>query len=201
MFQLLETIKVKENQIQNIAFHNARVNYSRKSLFNASDEWDLSTMIDLPALDNQVIYKCRVLYSLQIEKTEFIPYTIKKPERLYLIDAGDVDYSFKYSDRSSLEHLKSSIPDSGIADILIIKNGLITDTSFTNVALYDGNDWYTPAHPLLKGTKRAFLVQTGIIKEKDIRPENLQNYSIIRLINAMIDWEDGVELPVDKIYR
>ena len=52
-------------------------------------------------------------------------------------------------------------------DILIVKNGLLTDTSIANIALYDGNDWYTPLHPLLKGTKRAELLDKGVLKEKN----------------------------------
>ena len=54
-------------------------------------------------------------------------------------------------------------------DILIVKNGLLTDTSIANIALYDGNDWYTPLHPLLKGTKRAELLDKGVLKEKEIK--------------------------------
>ena len=81
-----------------------------------------------------------------------------------------------------------------------MKQGLLTDTSIANIALSDGTHWYTPAHPLLKGTKRAALLEEGILQEKDIRPEDLPSFSTVRLFNAMIDWGE-LELPVRNIIR
>ena len=66
-------------------------------------------------------------------------------------------------------------------DILIVKNGLLTDTSIANIALYDGNDWYTPLHPLLKGTKRAELLDKGVLKEKEIK-----YHTATHLLNAAL---------------
>ena len=51
---------------------------------------------------------------------------------------------------------------------LIVKDGYLTDTSIANIALYDGYTWFTPAHPLLRGTKRAELLNKQLIVEKDI---------------------------------
>ena len=71
--------------------------------------------------------------------------------------------------------------------------------STANIALFDSSHWHTPQHPLLKGTKRAELLDKGILTEKDIRMEELPAYSTVRLFNAMIDWGEG-ELPADCLH-
>lgn len=78
---------------------------------------------------------------------------------------------------------------------LIVRRGLLTDTSIANIALFDGKDWFTPKLPLLRGTCRTALIDNGIIKEKDIRPEELSSYSFVRLFNAMINGERWNFLP------
>ncbi|MFW5535892.1 MAG: aminotransferase class IV [Prevotella sp.] len=54
------------------------------------------------------------------------------------------------------------------------------------MALFDGNRWVTPAHPLLKGTMRQSLIDKGLLKEKDIMAEDFPKYLEVRLINAMM---------------
>ena len=55
------------------------------------------------------------------------------------------------------------------AGVNFVKNGRLTDTSYSNIALFDGNRWVTPAHPLLKGTMRQSLIDKGLLKEKGIK--------------------------------
>ena len=69
--------------------------------------------------------------------------------------------------------------------------------NFANIALYDGNSWYTPAHPLLRGTKRAELLDNQLIVEKDISWLQLDDYTHIMLFNAMIDWKHII-LPINE---
>ena len=73
-------------------------------------------------------------------------------------------------------------------EIIIVKNGLITDTSFTNLALFDGNRWLTPKPPLLLGPKRAQLLEAGIIEEAELTLEDLRKAEKVSLFNAMIDF-------------
>jgi 4-amino-4-deoxychorismate lyase len=199
MCQLLETIKVKHNSLQHIFYHNNRVNYSRKLLFQSKHPWDLSKFIRISDLDQNTIYRCRFLYAREPEGFEFIPYLKRDVQKLYLIDCGDLEYSFKYSDRRALEKLKNSVPDPEISDIVLVKNGFITDTSFSNIALFDGNKWYTPATPLLMGTKRQYSIDNKIIFKRDIKPADLFNYRKARLINAMLDLNDSKDIPVSNI--
>jgi 4-amino-4-deoxychorismate lyase len=82
-------------------------------------------------------------------------------------------------------------------DVLIIKNNEVTDTSFANVIFFDGNRWVTPKHPLLPGTQRAFLLENGIISEAVIKFSDIPAFQKIRIINAMIRFEDRLEVKVN----
>ncbi len=199
MCRLLETIRVRKGEMQHLAYHNSRVNITRAALFGAAMPWDLSEIIRIPELDPSVTYRCRFLYGEEPGTTEFIPYVIRDIRKLYLVDCGDFEYSYKYADRSAFEKFKAGISDPEPFDILLVKNGLITDTSFSNIILWDGSRWYTPAIPLLKGTKRQFYLDHQIIAERDIAVKDLRHFTTARLINAMLDMEDRVDIPVGNI--
>ena len=83
---------------------------------------------------------------------------------------------------------------------MIVKNNLLTDTSTCNIALFNGQDWYTPERPLLKGVQRQYLLSKGLIKTKDIYISDLIKYNRIRLFNALIAFGE-IEFPVNLIYK
>lgn len=83
-------------------------------------------------------------------------------------------------------------------DICIVRDGLLTDASICNIALWNGSQWITPASPLLPGTMRASLLDTTKIIPGDIRPDDLLDYSRIRLFNAMIGFGE-VELNLNDV--
>ncbi|MBN1790455.1 MAG: aminotransferase class IV [Bacteroidales bacterium] len=199
MCQLLETIRIKQNMLQHIVYHNHRVNNSRKLLFHAKQLWDLSEIIQIPDLDQNTIYRCRFLYARKVVGFEFVPYIPRVVKKLYLVDCGDLNYSFKYSDRSALEKLKKNLPDPNLSDILLVKNGFITDTSFSNITLFDGSNWYTPSSPLLEGTKREYYINNKTILKCDISPSDLPKFKKVRLINAMLDLDNSDDIPMENI--
>ena len=88
----------------------------------------------------------------------------------------------------------------GCDDILIIKNGLITDISFANICFYNGKNWYTPSTPLLKGTCREKLLKQNSIIEKEIGISDLDYFSHFTIINAMRGEELSELIPVKKIF-
>jgi len=199
MCQLLETIKVKQNTLQHLKFHTNRVNYSRSFLFQSVDNWDLSQLIDVPELDPDGIYRCRFLYSRVVEKIEFLPYIPRIIQKLFLVRNETLDYSFKYANRDAIDRLKSTYAPEQDSDILIVKDGFVTDTSFSNIVFFDGRQWFTPATPLLKGTKRAWYLKNRTISERLITPVDLHNYQKARLLNAMLDLEDGEDIRIENI--
>lgn len=197
MYHLLETIRCDHGQLQNLSYHNARLNRSRQHLWGATDTWDLAERIGVPPNLPAGVYKCRVIYGLAIEQVVFEPYSLKPIESLQLVEAGALRYDYKYADRSSLTALKAQ---SAADDVLILQDGLLTDTSYANVALWDGSAWYTPQTPLLHGTRRAELLAQGVLREAPIRQSDLLDFEQIRLFNAMIHWAEGPTLAVSSIW-
>lgn len=84
-------------------------------------------------------------------------------------------------------------------EVLLVKNGLLTDTVICNIAVFDGFNWLTPTTPLIYGVNRAQLLEDGKIIEKDIRLNELENFSRIRLFNAMIEF-GKIELKISDIH-
>lgn len=196
MSLLLETIKVKHKKLQNIDFHNERLNRSRHELLGLSDEVDLEKYIKIPENVEDSTYKCRILYAQNIEKIEFLPYQIKPIEKLQLVEANHLGYAYKFADRSAFTSLMTVESNT---DILIIKNGFVTDTSYANVVFFDGKNWLTPSTPLLKGTKRSKLLREQVIFEEEIKVADIQKFKYAKIINAMIDLEESPVIAIESI--
>lgn len=196
MFRLLETIKVFQRKVWNIEYHNARMNRSRRELFHLETELDLTDFIRIPRELSNNLFKCRVTYSEVIHNIEFHPYTIRPITKLYAVYDDSLLYDHKYEDRRNIQkHLCKA--DDG--EILIVKNGLITDTSYSNVVFSDYKNFFTPSIPLLKGTKREKLLESGRIREEEIRVTDLQKFKCVYLVNALIDLDDKIRVPIENI--
>ncbi len=197
MYRLLETIKVLDKKLLNIEYHNARVNNSRQKLFGIDAPIDLSEGIIFPnALSDNIFFKCRVIYSDKILSVDFLPYEKRLPAALTIVNDDTISYEHKFEDRSAIQkHLCKVVT----GEILIVKNGLITDTSYSNVVFSDGEKYFTPASPLLYGTKRAKLLKEKIIFEDEIRQGDIKRFKWIYLVNAMIDLNETDRISVDKI--
>jgi len=173
------------------------MNRSRQALFGCKDFIDLQQIITIPDDLDENIYKCRVVYDIIIHEIEFLPYQIKPIHTLHLVEANHINYSHKYLDRSSFAPLLHAAPAD---DILIVKNGLITDTSYANVVFWDGKRWLTPATPLLPGTKRQYLLDIKQIECDRLRPADLHRFTHARLINAMLDLDAGPIISTKNIF-
>jgi 4-amino-4-deoxychorismate lyase len=196
MCRLIESIKVDNWQLQNIGYHNERLNRSRKELFDIQDAADLSELILLPADLDSGIYKCRVVYSKILHSIEFLPYIPRQINSLRLVTADDIDYSYKFQDRNNFKELMKDLAED---EILIVKNGFITDTSFSNIVFYDGSNWITPSTYLLNGTMRKYLLDAKKISIRNIRPEDIKSFESAKLINAMLDLVNSQIIPIKNI--
>ena len=198
MSPLFETIKVKDGQFFNLDFHNARMNAARKAVYNCKDELDLSEKLYLPKSVTNAIHKCKVIYNQDLISIHFQPYYFRKINSLKIIQVKDIDYTYKSSDRSQINNLFTQ--KESFDDVLIVKDGLITDTSYANIIFFDGKNWFTPKHPLLKGTKRTKLLSEKRISEQEITMQMLPNFRFAKLINAMIDLEDTEPILIENIH-
>ena len=197
MCLLFETIKVEHGIIHNLDYHNARLNRSRFELFKTNNQIKLEDQIVLPDNLGEKLYKCRVIYGDKIERIEFEPYKPIQLNRLHLVESN-ISYDFKYLDRSELEKLKKRLEHN--EDILIVKNGFITDTSMANICFWDGKNYVTPANPLLKGTRRQFLLDQQKVFEQDIKVDDLNLFQSFVLVNAMNDLSPERSVPVNQIH-
>jgi 4-amino-4-deoxychorismate lyase len=187
---LFETIKIEDGQISNILWHNRRCNQSRFELFNRTNFIDLEQYITPPT---KGIYRCRIIYGTEIQSIKYIPYTPKKI-KIFKIVKSQLDYSYKYEKRDEINKLVEGQNN----EIIIEKDGLLTDTSIANIAFYTGNRWITPKKPLLKGTIRAKLLAKNFLIPKDIKKEELQNFSHFALMNAMIGFQIQKSINIYK---
>jgi len=69
------------------------------------------------------------------------------------------------------------------------------------VVLSDGIGYYTPNTYLLNGTCRQRLIAEGKVIPIDISVDDLFSFKELFLINAMLDLEDKVTVPVCNIVR
>jgi 4-amino-4-deoxychorismate lyase len=195
MCQLFETIKIIGGEPKNLSLHDERMNRSRRILFGNNAILRLSEYIQVPQDAKTGLIRCRVIYGSSIKSIEYFPYIPADIKTLKLVKADTLTYDLKYLDRSRLtELINKSIAD----DILIVKEGCITDASFANIVFTDGKLWVTPDTPLLCGTMREKLLIKGVINAKRITIHNISQFTHFRLINAMLDFSSRL-LPISNI--
>ncbi len=180
--QLLETIKIINGQPQFLEFHQHRFDYTRRALFQLSKSIHLAELLcDAPTTG---VYRCRVVYSDTIESIEYLPEIARHFQRFRLMVADDISYDYKFLQRDCLTELWKLRGDA--EDILIVKHGLITDTSIANVAFFDGEQWLTPESPLLLGTTRARLLEEKQLVIARLSVKDLPRFSKLAILNAML---------------
>lgn len=190
--KLLETIKIVDKQAQYLEFHQARMQRSCVQLNIAEHAPDLKqALLNAPEKGE---FRARIVYKQQIESVEYFPILVRRFQRFKLVKANGLEYAYKFLNRDTINQLFTM---KGMADdVLFVKNGLITDTSIANVAFFDGIHWQTPCVPLLKGTTRARLLQSGELHLMEITPAMLPNFEKMALCNAILGFYvlDEVEI-------
>ncbi|HMQ05982.1 MAG TPA: aminotransferase class IV [Saprospiraceae bacterium] len=180
----------------NITLHNKRFNYTRTHWFEGIRIYDIRKRIKIPAAFQRGVVKCRVVYSQEIEDIEFSFYELRKIQSIRAVECSHLEYFFKFEDRSGIHQCLEQVETSD--EILILRNGRITDTSYCNVAFSKNNLWYTPSNPLLPGVMRRKLIENGKILPENLALDDLRNYTHIALFNALIPFGKLV-LPVSSI--
>lgn len=183
--EFLETIKVEDGKVFHLDYHQKRYESVLKH-FGITNHKNLSEFIDPPKCG---LYRCRLTYTsdkIQNINTEYIEYKKRDIKTLKLVYDDQIEYSLKSTNRTALDELFKERENAD--DVLIVKNGYITDTTIANIALFDGV-WKTPKTPLLKGTARQRFLDSGKIIETDIKAEDLKCFSKLALLNAMIDFD------------
>lgn len=198
MCRLLESIRCERGKLQNLRYHQARMNASVRKLFSIENRLRLDG-IGIPPDCREGLFKCRVEYAESLLSVDFQPYRVREIRSLRLVTDDAIDYAHKFADRAALQRLLEARGECD--DILVVRHGRVTDTSFSNVAFSDGERWFTPARPLLCGTQREKLLAEGVVSAADIRAVELGRFEKVRIINAMIRFEDRCDIPLDGLVR
>lgn len=179
-----ETIKIDNGKIYNLDYHILRMKRTVEKSYDKLNELDIEKLIDIP---KKGLFKSKLIYDNEIRKVEIMPYTPRKLKSFKLVESNDFNYSFKYLERDGIDSLFKLRENCD--EIIIVKNGDITDTSIANLAFFDGRKWFTPKRPLLEGTMKRKLIDEGKIFEKEIDIHELKMYNQVAVMNAMIDFK------------
>lgn len=181
-----ETIKCEDLEVFNLSYHKKRIQ-NTVGLNISLEEYIY------PPSDK--LLKCKVIYDdtgvIDISYDSYVP---KKINNFKLVYDDDIIYNKKSINRIELDKLLEYKDDED--EIIIVKNGLLTDTSIANIAIYYENGWITPRLPLLEGTCRARLVDAAKIKEKDITVDMLKSSKKIATLNAMVDFNEIIDFTI-----
>lgn len=197
MSLLFETIRIENGILLHPVEHEKRMFASRAALFGLKDHIPLQEAVRIPGEFSKGRIRCRVDYGKEIETVRFTSYKTKPLGKFRLVFNDNIEYPYKFSHRSALDSLRMAHPD--VDEIILVKNGRITDTTFSNLIFFDGTNWITPSIPLLKGTCRARLIREGKIKEGEISVKDIGYFSGFKVINAMILPEEMEMIPINAI--
>jgi 4-amino-4-deoxychorismate lyase len=191
---LLETISIRDGVTERLELHQARVDRSRKALHNATDGLMLIDRVHPPSLQGQ--YKCRIVYGREIESMEYRLYTPRIHRGIAVATIDEIEYSFKFTDRQIFAELEAR---AGARAVIVVKEGQVTDSTYANLAFFDGEQWITPSRYLLNGVMRQWSLAQELIEEKPITLQDLRGFTHVRLINAMLPLDLSPSIPLEDI--
>ena len=197
MCLFIETICYEQGYFQRIDLHNDRFNRTRNHFFGEHSNIQLELFLSVPVHLKDKTLKCRVTYGRDILNIEYDLYNVKTIKSLQLIVDDLISYSFKYADRTKLTALYDLKGHSD--DILIVKDGFITDTSSANIVFNKGGKWYSPQNPLLRGTRLESYIREGRVTPALLHPKDLPLFNEARIINAMVSIENSFVIPISNI--
>ena len=196
MYPFFETIRYVNGVLENVSYHQARINRTISALggerFIQLDKIQL-----VHDSEKDIVYKIKCLYNLEgayyIEKAVYHKKTI---QTVSIHQAALEEYQYKYTNRN---WLNEALKNAGTDEMIILQNNMIKDGNYANLVFFNGSEWHTPLHPLLLGTHRARLIDQNKIIEKDITISDLSSYTKLKFINAMMLWEESPEIEIGHL--
>lgn len=198
----IESVRISKGRMMLAPFHERRM---FDTCMEAYGEFRLPPLsaIDMPDWCHAGEVKMRIVYGRNIENVSFVRYERRVVGSLKVVEAGaEMDYHLKYADRSCIERLYGM--RGHCDDILIVRNGRICDTSYTNVIMTDGKRRFVPSTCLLPGVMRSWLISTGKVMVDDfdvssLMPDNKWGFTHIIMINAMMPPESAIIIPLESV--
>jgi 4-amino-4-deoxychorismate lyase len=197
-YLFFESIRLFNGRFENLSLHEERMARALKFFDGRTSKPDLKHHLSGFDIPQKGLYKCRLSYAPGLAPPEFVPYNRKRISSLRLVESSGCSYPHKFTDRSCIEQLMEQRLDCD--DILITRNGFLSDTSYCNIFLKNRQGvWITPSTPLLPGIQRQSILMHDIAEAKTIHVDELRSYISFKLVNAMIPWEDSEEIPAGNI--
>lgn len=191
MCRLFETIRIENGGAVSLCWHQRRV-----AEVSAVELAPYISRLFLPA---EGVYKLRIDYDARngITGSTLREYAARPVRTLKKVRCDTVSYPRKYAVRDELDELRAM--RGGCDDVLIIKDGCVTDVSYANILFSENGKWYTPDTPLLPGTCRARLLSEGAVCERRITEADICLYDMAMLVNAMLPFDEARAFPVSGI--
>jgi len=196
MSRLIESIRLHDGKFYNLFYHEQRMTRSLDRLFGMNRPVDLEKFLHGTQFPEKGLYKCRIVYDHVSKETTFSRYEARKVKRIKIVEDDQISYEFKFLDRVPIDRLFELRGDCD--DVLIIRQGMVTDCSYSNIVFRRGNEWHTPASALLKGTMRQHLIDRNKIQAREIRQKDIRSFDTFKIINAMLEF-DSPEIEVSDI--
>ncbi|MEV9498147.1 aminotransferase class IV family protein [Aliarcobacter butzleri] len=183
-----ETIKCEDFEVFNLNYHQKRVANT------------IGLNINLQEYINPIseeLLRCKLIYDENgVVDVLYFPYKKREIKSFKIIFDNEIEYSKKYLNRTKLDELYEKRDDCD--EVIIIKNGIVTDTTIANIAIFYENLWITSKNCLLGGTTRARLLEEKKLFEKDITLDMLKNASKVALMNAMIGFDEIKDFKIKE---
>ena len=196
MYRFIESIKVEDQKIFLVELHQQRMNETF-SHFGKDCKIDIYSLFIHLEHEEDGLYKFRLEYDLENNVTQqILPYAVSEHDDFELVINNTIDYSFKSADRTEFQQMKK---DSGADEIIIVKDGQMTDSSYSNLLFLKDKKWFTPKTYLLNGVMRQSLLSSKKIQETEITLDNIETFSHFQLINALNDFDEMFIYPIQKI--
>ena len=195
--KLIESIRLENGKYSNLSYHEERMRRACTALRIDYRSLPLTKFLSHVSQPTKGLWKCRIVYSDAIHKVEFKPYTVRPIASLKLVYDDTIVYNQKYEERSHLDKLYAQRQDCD--DIIIVKDNMLTDSYYGNLVLWKEGKWYTPDSCLLAGTQRACLIDSKVIQVMPISVDDLKSFEKVKIINAMMNLEDGPEVLIGEV--
>ena len=196
MYPFFETIRYVNGVLENVSYHQARINRTVSAL-GGKTYIQLDKIQLVHDFEKDIVYKIKCLYNLEgayhIEKAVYHKKTI---QTVSIHQAALEEYQYKYTNRN---WLNEALKNAGTDEMIILQNNMIKDGNYANLVFFNGSEWHTPLYPLLLGTHRARLIDQNKIIEKDITISDLSSYTKLKFINAMMLWEESPEIEIGHL--
>ena len=196
MYPLFESLCVQDGEVLNSQWHESRFQLAYQKFFDKNPPFSLLGHITVPQEFKTGKVKLRISYGEKERQVNFQHYKTQMIRSIMLVHTPALDYTYKMSDRRALNDLFAL--RGNCDDVLIVRNGRITDSSYANVVFFDGEQWLTPKNPLLQGTCRARLLAEGRIRPAVLTVESLTDFKGLKLINAMRDMDQDM-IPMESL--